>query len=60
MIYNFSQSIEDRATVPLYYENRSPEVQLINDRFNQDMEQHPGGGRAGRGSGAATSPGVRP
>ena len=38
-IYNFRQSIEDRATVPLYYENRSPEVQLINDRFNQDMEQ---------------------
>ncbi len=37
-VYNFRQSIEDRATVPLYYENRSPEVQLVNDVFNQDME----------------------
>lgn len=37
-VYNFRQSIEDRATVPLYYENRSPEVQLVNDAFNQDME----------------------
>ncbi len=37
-IYNFRQSIEDHATVPLYYENRSPEVQLINDQFEQDLE----------------------
>ena len=37
-VYNFRQSIEDRATVPLYYENRSPEVQLINEDFNRDME----------------------
>ena len=27
-IYNFKQSMEDRATVPLYYENRIPEVNL--------------------------------
>ena len=27
-IYNFKQSIEDKATVPLYYENRIPEVHL--------------------------------
>ena len=27
-IYNFKQSMEDRATVPLYYENRIPEVHL--------------------------------
>jgi type I restriction enzyme R subunit len=38
-VYNFRQSIEDRATVPLYYENRSPEVQLVNDGFNDDMER---------------------
>ena len=29
-IYNFRQSIEDGATVPLYYENRIPELQLTN------------------------------
>ena len=37
-IYNFTQSIEDGATVPLYYENRIPEVQLTNDQLNEDME----------------------
>ncbi len=30
-VYNFRQSIEDRATVPLYYENRSPELQVMKD-----------------------------
>ena len=29
-IYDFQQSIEDHATVPLYYENRTPELELIN------------------------------
>lgn len=38
-IYNFKQSIDDGATVPLFYENRIPEVQLSNDRLNQDMEE---------------------
>lgn len=37
-IYNFSQSIEDGATVPLYYENRIPELQLENENFNEDLE----------------------
>ena len=27
-MYNFKQSIDDKATVPLYYENRLPEVHL--------------------------------
>jgi type I restriction enzyme R subunit len=27
-VYNFTQSVEDGATVPLYYENRIPELQL--------------------------------
>jgi len=36
-IYNFAQSVEDRATVPLYYENRIPTLQLTNENFNQDM-----------------------
>ncbi len=33
-IYNFRQSIEDNATVPLYYENRIPEVELTNANLN--------------------------
>jgi type I restriction enzyme, R subunit len=38
-IYNFTQSIEDGATVPLYYENRIPELQLTNENLNEDMER---------------------
>ena len=38
-IYNFRDSIEDGATVPLYYENRIPELQLTNEDFDQDLEQ---------------------
>ena len=38
-IYNFNQSIVDQATVPLYYENRVPTLQLINEDFNEDIEQ---------------------
>ena len=30
-IYNFRDAIEDGATVPLYYENRIPELQLVNE-----------------------------
>ncbi len=37
-VYNFKQSIDDRATVPLYYENRIPELQLANDHLNTDMQ----------------------
>jgi type I restriction enzyme R subunit len=38
-VYNFRQSVEDQATVPLYYENRVPELQLTNPDLNTDMEQ---------------------
>ena len=38
-IYNFAQSIEDGATVPLYYENRTPELQMTNENLNEDMER---------------------
>jgi type I restriction enzyme, R subunit len=38
-IYNFRQSIEDGATVPLFYENRIPELQLANENFKEDMEE---------------------
>ena len=30
-IYNFEQSVDDGATVPLFYENRIPDLQLTND-----------------------------
>ncbi|MBI3740726.1 MAG: type I restriction endonuclease subunit R [Chloroflexi bacterium] len=36
-IYNFKQSADDHATVPLYYENRIPELQLTNDQLNPEM-----------------------
>jgi type I restriction enzyme R subunit len=36
-IYDFQQSIEDGATVPLFYENRTPELQLVNPDLNDDI-----------------------
>jgi type I restriction enzyme, R subunit len=36
-VYNFKESVDDENTVPLYYENRIPEVQLINDELNAEM-----------------------
>lgn len=38
-VYNFTQAIEDKATVPIYYENRIPELQLINDNVNNDIAE---------------------
>ncbi len=38
-IYNFRQSIDDGATVPLYYENRIPELQLRNEDLDEDLER---------------------
>lgn len=37
-IYNFAQSVDDNATVPLYYENRIPELQLTNENLNEEMD----------------------
>jgi type I restriction enzyme R subunit len=37
-VYDFKQSIEDGATVPLYYENRIPELQLTNEHLNEELE----------------------
>ncbi|GGK85667.1 type I restriction endonuclease subunit R [Deinococcus radiotolerans] len=37
-IYNFSEAVQDRATVPLYYENRIPELQLTNAQLQANME----------------------
>jgi type I restriction enzyme, R subunit len=38
-VYDFQQSVADGATVPLYYENRIPELQLTNENLNADMER---------------------
>jgi len=37
-VYNFKQSVEDNATVPLFYENRIPEVELVNENLNPELE----------------------
>lgn len=36
-VYNFRDAIEDGATVPLYYENRIPELQLVNENFSEEL-----------------------
>jgi type I restriction enzyme R subunit len=36
-IYDFQQSVEDGATVPLFYENRTPELELVNPNLNDDI-----------------------
>jgi type I restriction enzyme R subunit len=38
-VYDFSAAVEDHATVPLYYENRIPELQLINEDLNDDLNR---------------------
>jgi type I restriction enzyme R subunit len=38
-VYDFQQSVDDGSTVRLYYENRIPELQLINENLNEDMER---------------------
>jgi type I restriction enzyme R subunit len=36
-IYDFQQSVEDNATVRLFYENRTPELRLKNPELNDDI-----------------------
>jgi type I restriction enzyme R subunit len=36
-VYNFKQSVDDGNTVPLYYENRIPELQLVNENLAEDI-----------------------
>jgi type I restriction enzyme R subunit len=38
-IYNFKQSIDDQNTVPLFYENRIPELQLTNENLTEDIAE---------------------
>lgn len=37
-VYNYADAQADGATVPLYYENRIPELQLANEQFSEDLE----------------------
>jgi type I restriction enzyme R subunit len=36
-VYNFADSMADHATVPLYYENRIPQLAIENPRFGDDL-----------------------
>lgn len=36
-IYNFRQSVEDGSTVPLYYENRIPTLDMDKEKFDEDL-----------------------
>jgi len=36
-VYDFQQSVQDGATVPLYYENRTPELRLKNPNLNDEI-----------------------
>jgi type I restriction enzyme R subunit len=36
-IYDFKQSVEDGATVPLFYENRTPELEITNPELNDEI-----------------------
>jgi type I restriction enzyme R subunit len=38
-IYNFAQSVADEATVPLFYENRKPELQLDKDALKDELDE---------------------
>jgi type I restriction enzyme, R subunit len=38
-IYNFRRAINDGVTVPLYYENHTPELELVNKNFNEEMAE---------------------
>jgi type I restriction enzyme R subunit len=38
-IYNYASSTADGATVPLYFENRIPALQLVNPNFSDDLAE---------------------
>lgn len=38
-VYNFGQSVTDGATVPLYYENRVPRLENVNENLEKDLGQ---------------------
>ncbi len=38
-VYNFGDSVRDGATVPLYYENRVPRLENVNDRLEDEVNK---------------------
>ena len=44
-VYNFKESTDDKNTVPLYYENRIPELQLVNESLAEDIADIVGASR---------------
>ncbi|HET7322226.1 MAG TPA: type I restriction endonuclease subunit R [Longimicrobiaceae bacterium] len=38
-VYNFRDSVEDGATVPLYFENRKPELHITNEYLGEDLQR---------------------
>ena len=36
-IYNFGQSVADKATVPLFYENRVPKLENVNENLEKEL-----------------------
>lgn len=38
-VYNFGQSVNDGATVPLYYENRVPKLENVNESLESDLNK---------------------
>ncbi|GAD78627.1 type I restriction endonuclease subunit R [Vibrio ezurae] len=38
-IYNFADAVDDGATLPLYYENRVPEVAVSSDTIGEDIAE---------------------
>ncbi len=36
-VYDFQQSVDDGATVRLFYENRTPELELVNPELNDEL-----------------------
>src|SRR6266487_3773635 len=38
-IYNFRRAINDGITVPLFYENHTPQMEIINDDFQEEMAE---------------------
>ncbi|MFD3305908.1 type I restriction endonuclease subunit R [Alteromonas macleodii] len=38
-VYNFADAVDDGATLPLYYENRVPEVSISSDTIGEDIAE---------------------
>lgn len=36
-IYDFKMAVEDKATVPIFYENRGEKLKIVNNGFNRDL-----------------------